>query len=98
MDRPRAYLNRPEETRAAFVDGMHQGYLVGAAALFLGAIAALIWLPARARRPVEALEAEYEAEHPAPPEPARDEAPVPVDTRGGTVEPAYVPADAPERR
>jgi EmrB/QacA subfamily drug resistance transporter len=50
-----------ETARTAFVDGMHQGYLVGAAALIIGAIAALIWLPARARRPVEELEAEYEA-------------------------------------
>jgi DHA2 family multidrug resistance protein-like MFS transporter len=87
-----------DTARSAFVDGMHQGYLVGAGALFLGAIAALIWLPARARRPVEALEAEYEAEHPAPPAPERDEAPVPVDAPAGSVEPAYVPADPPERR
>ena len=34
--------------RTAFVDGMHQGYLVGAAAPVLGAITAAIWLPARA--------------------------------------------------
>jgi len=86
-----------DTARTAFVDGMHQGYLVGALALFLGAIAALIWLPAHARRPVEALEAEYEAEHPAPPEPVREAEPVPVDARGGSVEPAYVPVDRPER-
>src|SRR5439155_433589 len=58
--------------RTAFVDGMHQGYLVGAAVLILGAIAAAIWLPARARRPVEELEVQYEAEHPAPPDRAPD--------------------------
>jgi DHA2 family multidrug resistance protein-like MFS transporter len=50
-----------ETARTAFVDGMHQGYLVGAAALIVGAIAALIWLPARAKRATEELEAEYEA-------------------------------------
>jgi EmrB/QacA subfamily drug resistance transporter len=87
-----------ETARTAFVDGMHQGYLVGAAALLLAAIAALIWLPAHARRPVEALETEYEAEHAAPSEPARDEAPVPVDAAGAKVEPAYVPVDRSERR
>jgi EmrB/QacA subfamily drug resistance transporter len=84
--------------RTAFVDGMHQGYLVGAAVLILGAIAALIWLPARARRPVEELEAEYEARHPAAPDGAPDETPTPVDATTGVVEPAYVPADPPERR
>jgi DHA2 family multidrug resistance protein-like MFS transporter len=84
--------------RTAFVDGMHQGYLVGAAVLILGAIAAAIWLPARARRPVEALEAEYEAEHPAPPDGTPDEKPTPVDVSSGRVEPAFVPADPPEPR
>jgi EmrB/QacA subfamily drug resistance transporter len=84
--------------RTAFVDGMHQGYLVGAAVLILGAIAAAIWLPARARRPVEALEADYEAEHPAPPDGTSDEKPTPVDVPSGRVEPAFVPADPPEPR
>jgi DHA2 family multidrug resistance protein-like MFS transporter len=84
--------------RAAFVDGMHQGYLVGAAVLILGAIAAAIWLPARARRPVEELEAQYEAEHPAPPDGTPDETPTPVDVPSGVVAPAYVPADPPEPR
>jgi EmrB/QacA subfamily drug resistance transporter len=84
--------------RTAFVDGMHQGYLVGAAALVLGAIAALIWLPARARRPVEELEAEYEAGHPAPPDGTTDEKPTPVDVSPGGVEPAFVPAEPPEPR
>jgi EmrB/QacA subfamily drug resistance transporter len=83
--------------RTAFVDGMHQGYLVGAAVLILAAIGALIWLPARARRPVEELEAEYEAEHPAAPDGAPDETPTPVDASAGAVEPAYVPAEPPER-
>jgi len=91
-----------DTARTAFVDGMHQGYLVGAAALFLGAIAALIWLPARARRPVEALEREYEAEHPAPPQAEREPEPVPVDAPAPVgppvVEPAYVPVDPPDRR
>ncbi|HMG27744.1 MAG TPA: MFS transporter [Acidimicrobiia bacterium] len=85
-----------DTARTAFVDGMHQGYLVGAAVLFLGAIAALIWLPARARRPVEALEAQYEAEHPAPASVSADGQPVPVDAPAG-VEPAYVPVEPPER-
>ncbi len=83
--------------RTAFVDGMHQGYLVGAAVLILGAIAALIWLPARARRPVEELEAEYEAEHPAAADGAPDETPTPVDATTGAVRPAYAPAEPPER-
>jgi EmrB/QacA subfamily drug resistance transporter len=34
--------------KEAFVAGMHRGVLVGAAAAFLGALIALIWLPARA--------------------------------------------------
>jgi Major Facilitator Superfamily len=85
--------------RTAFVDGMHQGYLVGAAVLLLGAIAALIWLPARARRPVEELEAEYEAEHPAPPDGgAPAETPTSVDARAGAAEPTYVPAPEPSER
>ena len=87
-----------DTARTAFVDGMHQGYLVGAAALFLGAIAAFIWLPARARRPVEALEAQYEAEHPAPDGIEPEKEPTPVDAPTGAVEPAYVPAEPPERR
>jgi EmrB/QacA subfamily drug resistance transporter len=49
--------------RSAFVDGMHWGVLVGAAAALIGAIVALLWLPARGRD--EAAEA---AE--VPPEPA----------------------------
>ena len=84
--------------RTAFVDGMHQGYLVGAAVLILGAIAAAIWLPARARRPVEELEVEYEAEHPGPPDGTPDGKPTPVDVPSGGVEPAFVPADPPEPR
>jgi EmrB/QacA subfamily drug resistance transporter len=83
--------------RTAFVDGMHQGYLVGAAALIVGAIAALIWLPARARRPVEELEAQYEAGHTAPPDATPGETPTPVEVTS-RVEPAYVPAEPPEPR
>jgi MFS transporter, DHA2 family, multidrug resistance protein len=83
--------------RLAFVDGMHQGYLLGAAVLFVGAIAALIWLPARARRPVEELEAEYEAQRPVAPGTAPDGTPAPVDVPSG-VEPAFVPAEPPEPR
>ena len=84
--------------RTAFVDGMHQVYLLGAAVLILGAIAALIWLPAQARRPVEELEAQYEAAHPGPPDGTPDETPTPVDLPSGAVEPAYVPAERPEPR
>jgi len=87
-----------ETARTAFVDGMHQGYLVGAAALIVSAIAALIWLPARARRPVEELEAEYEAKQPAAPRATPEETPTPVDAPTGTVEPAYVPVESQERR
>jgi hypothetical protein len=46
---------------------------------------------------VEELEAEYEAEHPAAPVRAPDETPTPVDASAGPVEPAYVPAEPPER-
>ncbi|MGZ6966796.1 MAG: MFS transporter [Acidimicrobiia bacterium] len=35
--------------KSAFVDGMHTGVLVAAGAAFLGAIVAVVWLPARAR-------------------------------------------------
>jgi EmrB/QacA subfamily drug resistance transporter len=83
--------------RTAFVDGMHQGYLVGAIVLIVGAIAALIWLPARAPRPVEELEAEYEAEHPAPLHAPSDGTPAPVDVPSGVAS-ASVPADPPEPR
>jgi len=67
---------------------MHQGYLVGAAVLILGAIAAAIWLPARARRPVEELEVEYEAST-RPPDGTPDGKPTPVDVPSGGVEPAF---------
>jgi EmrB/QacA subfamily drug resistance transporter len=49
--------------RSAFVDGMHRGFLVAAGVALVGAIVALVWLPARAPRAVEELEAEYEAGH-----------------------------------
>jgi EmrB/QacA subfamily drug resistance transporter len=62
--------------RSAFVDGFHAGLWVGAGVAFLGAIAALLWLPARARREDEERQAvEFRIEHAAPeneivPEPA----------------------------
>jgi Na+/melibiose symporter-like transporter len=49
--------------KTAFVDGMHQAFLVAAAIALVGAIIAAVRLPARARRTAEELEAEYEAEH-----------------------------------
>ena len=55
--------------KTAFVDGMHQGFLVGAALALVGAIVAAVWLPAHARRPTEELEAEYERERREAPEP-----------------------------
>ena len=47
--------------RTAFVDGMHQGFLVAAAVAFVGSIVALVWLPARARRAGDDVEPEHEA-------------------------------------
>lgn len=49
---------------AAFMDGVHAGVVVAAAATLLGAIIALVWLPAHARRE-DALRqaAEFAAEH-----------------------------------
>ncbi len=50
--------------KAAFVDGLHTGVLVGAAAALLGAIVAAAWLPARARHVDEAGQSfEYAEEH-----------------------------------
>jgi DHA2 family multidrug resistance protein-like MFS transporter len=48
--------------RFAFVDGMHHGLIVGAAATALGALIAAVWLPAHAPKQVTEYEAEYEAE------------------------------------
>lgn len=46
--------------RMAFVDGFHAGLWVGSSVALMGAIAALIWLPARPRQEDEKLqEAEY---------------------------------------
>jgi EmrB/QacA subfamily drug resistance transporter len=86
--------------RTAFVDGMHQGFLLAAAIALLGAIVALVWLPARARRTVEELEARYEARQPAPDEAVPEQAPTPIDAPAGArVEAAYVPAEQqPEQR
>jgi EmrB/QacA subfamily drug resistance transporter len=64
--------------RTAFVDAMHQGFLVAAAVALAGAIIAFVWLPARARSATEELEAEYEAER-AQAEPA----PAPAPAGGG---------------
>ncbi len=48
----------------AFVDAMHAGVLVAAAATFIGAVVALIWLPARARQDDVSEQAqEYTEEH-----------------------------------
>ncbi len=50
--------------KTAFVDGMHTGVLVAAGAAFLGAIVAVLWLPARARDDtVEAQAEEFAEEH-----------------------------------
>jgi hypothetical protein len=59
--------------KSAFVNGMQQGFLVAAAIALVGAIVALVWLPARAPGTPRQLEAEYEREEQA--EPA---APVPA--------------------
>jgi EmrB/QacA subfamily drug resistance transporter len=64
--------------RTAFVDAMHQGFLVAAAVALAGAIIAFVWLPARARSATEELEAEHEAER-AQAEPA----PAPAPAGGG---------------
>jgi EmrB/QacA subfamily drug resistance transporter len=45
---------------SAFVDGMHVAVLVAAGATLFGAVVALLWLPARARR--EDVEAQYAAQ------------------------------------
>jgi hypothetical protein len=48
----------------AFVDAMHGGVLVAAGATFIGAIVAVIWLPARARADdIEEQAGEYAEEH-----------------------------------
>jgi EmrB/QacA subfamily drug resistance transporter len=53
--------------RTAFVDGMHQGFVLAAVVAFVGAIVALVWLPARARRATGGGEAERDAvQAPAP--------------------------------
>ena len=54
--------------KSAFVDGMHTGVLVAAAAAFLGAVVAAIWLPAHARdADAEEQAHEYADEHAATP-------------------------------
>jgi EmrB/QacA subfamily drug resistance transporter len=68
--------------RNAFVDGFHAGLWVAAGAAFLGALGALLWLPARARREDEERQhAEYTNEWPgshAEPDPATAPEPVPA--------------------
>jgi MFS transporter, DHA2 family, multidrug resistance protein len=51
--------------KSAFVDGMHTGVIVAAAAAFLGAIVAAIWLPAHARDADSAEQAHEYAEEQA---------------------------------
>jgi EmrB/QacA subfamily drug resistance transporter len=63
--------------KSAFVNGMQQGFLVAAAIALVGAIVALVWLPARAPGTSRQLEAEYErGEQP--------EAAAPVPAGGGS--------------
>jgi EmrB/QacA subfamily drug resistance transporter len=71
--------------RNAFVDGFHAGLWVGAGAALVGAIAALLWLPARARHEDELRQhAEYTNEWPGndlePAPPDGEAAPEPVPT------------------
>jgi EmrB/QacA subfamily drug resistance transporter len=56
--------------RTAFVDGMHQGFVLAAVVAFVGAIVALVWLPARARRATRGGEAERDAVQAPAPAPA----------------------------
>jgi MFS family permease len=49
--RPGARQQLIDGAKEAYVSGMHRGVLVGAAAVWLGAIIALRWLPARATDP-----------------------------------------------
>jgi EmrB/QacA subfamily drug resistance transporter len=61
--------------RSAFVDGFHAGLWVGAGVAFLGAIAALLWLPARARvEDEERQAAEYTSEWSRPDDPVAEPA------------------------
>jgi EmrB/QacA subfamily drug resistance transporter len=51
-----------DAARSAFVDGMHQGVLLGAAVALVGAVVALVFLPARATDPqTDALELDRDA-------------------------------------
>jgi hypothetical protein len=58
----------------AFVNGMHQGFLLAAATALVGAIVAFVWLPARAggppRRPEPEVEHAEQVERAAAPMPA----------------------------
>jgi len=80
--------------KSAFVDAFHVGLLVGAGVALVGAIAVLIWMPARARREdVERQHLEYTREQSAFASPEQDgEEPVsaaaapPRGTRGPTTD------------
>ena len=51
-----------DAARTAFIDGFHTGLYVGAGAALLGAVAVVLWLPARARREdLERQHADYDA-------------------------------------
>jgi len=63
--------------RTAFVDAMHQGFLDAAAVAVAGAVVAFVWLPARARRATEELEAEHEPARASEQVAEPDVAPVP---------------------
>jgi len=49
--------------KSAFVNGMHQGFLLAAATALVGAIVAFVWLPARAGAPPGPGRPEPEVEH-----------------------------------
>jgi EmrB/QacA subfamily drug resistance transporter len=85
--------------RSAFVDGMHQGFLLAAGAALLGAIVAFVWLPSRAPRTSEELEARYEAQAPSGDGADRERPQAPIDAPAGSrLEPAYAPVEPPEER
>jgi EmrB/QacA subfamily drug resistance transporter len=62
-----------DAARGGFVDGMQAGVLVAAGAAVLGAIAAALWLPARAREEHGGVDAHSETE--PPPVPVQEPAP-----------------------
>jgi len=82
-----AFATRLADTaNHAFVDAMHAGVLVAAAATLVGLVVALVWLPARAQaEDIEGQAREYRAEH------AADGTP-PVDPETGDL--VVAPAEA----